>query len=406
MERHPYLVVTCLGKYNPYVIADVTSAVTDSDLNIVAVEQNSLHGLSLMVMIAETIAPKDTIQKARERLVKRLEGIQADVHVEIVNPDEAQRVVDKKLQVFTIIGRDKVGILKAITNTLANFRVSIERMNHLASGELVVLELWVDASELRDLSILKQVIQKTCDEVGFDTIIQPESPFRQRRRLVVFDMDNTIIEGEVIDELARAANVGEQVSSITERAMAGELDFKQALQERVALLQGLPVQILEEVANGMKLTSGAVEVIRTLKAMGFKLALISGGFYFFANRLKERLGFDYVFANELAIENGILTGKLEGPIIDKEAKGKILNEIAAREGLSREEVVAVGDGANDEIMLKNAGFGIAFNAKEIVQKIADGRLTRDNLRGLLYCLGATEKHIAEFRRNKMPENEL
>lgn len=402
MQRRSYLIVSYLGKYNPYLIADVTSAVTDSHLNIVDVQQNSLHGLSIMVLIAETLDPADSAERARERLRERLQVVGHGVNVEVVAADEALRTLDKNVQVFTIIGRDKVGILKAITNALANFRVRIERMHHLARGEFVALELWVDASELRDLGLLKEVIQKTCDEVGFDTIIQPDSPFRQRRRLVVFDMDSTIIEGEVIDELARAARVDDRVSEITRRAMEGQLDFEQALRQRVALLKGLPESVLKEVADSMRLTPGAEEVTRTLKAMGFKLALISGGFTYFANRLKERLGFDYVYANELEIRQGRVTGRLKGPIIDKEAKGRILQEIAAQEGIPLEEVVAIGDGANDEIMLRNAGIGIAFNAKEILKKVADGRLTHSNLMGLLYCLGATEKAIRHLQENNHP----
>ncbi|MDQ7054776.1 MAG: phosphoserine phosphatase SerB [candidate division KSB1 bacterium] len=397
MLSRPYLIISYLGKYNPYMIADVTSVVTDSRLNIVDVTQNSLHGLSVMVMIAEPVEPADGIQEARDRLWDHLQALPYEVNVEIVTPDEALKTIDRNVQVFTLIGRDRVGILKAITNALANFRVSIERMHHLARGEFVVLELWVDASELRDLSLLKEVIQRTCDEVGVDTIIQPDTPFRQRRRLVVFDMDSTLIEGEVINTLAEAAQVGDKVSDITAQAMAGKLDFEEALRQRVALLKGLPESVLKEVADSMQLMPGAEEVTRTLKAMGFKLALISGGFLYFANRLKERLGFDYVFANELEIKNGIVTGRLKGRIIDKAAKGKILQEIAQKEGLRLDEVVAVGDGANDEIMLKNAGIGIAFNAKAILKKVADGRLTRDNLKGLLYCLGATEKAIAEIQ---------
>ena len=159
MNLHPYLVISSQGRYNPYIIADVTTAVTDANLNIVAVEQNALYGLNILLMIAEPISPQDSAQKARTRLLHNLQQFEHDLHVEIVTPDEMQRVVDKNLQVFTIIGRDKVGILKAISNALANFRVSIERMHHLAKGELVVLELWVDASELRDLSVLKEMFR-------------------------------------------------------------------------------------------------------------------------------------------------------------------------------------------------------------------------------------------------------
>lgn len=389
-----YIVLTALGKDQPYLIADICSAVTDSGLNIVAVEQNALHGLFLMFMITETVDPEDAPKAAYERLRQKTSRLhKVEVNIDLVEPEQAMKAVDKKLQVFTIIGRDKVGILKAITNTLANFRVNIERMHHLAHGELVAIEMLVDASELRDLRLLREVIQQTCDEVGFDTIIQPDSPFRQRRRMVVFDMDSTIIQNEVINDLARAANVGEAVSAITDRAMNGEIDYRQALCDRVHLLKGLPVSVLEEVAEGMQLTPGAQELVSTLKAMGFKLALISGGFTYFAERLKGRLGFDYVFANELEIENGVLTGRIKGRVIDAEAKGEIVEELARVEGLSREEIVAVGDGANDQIMLRNAGFGIAFNASEILAKVADGKITHSNLLGLLYCLGATDRAL-------------
>jgi phosphoserine phosphatase len=400
MKDKKYILLTAFGKNQPYIIADICSAVTDSKLNIVAVEQNAVYSLFMMFMVTEPIDKNDSPEDAYRRLKQNAKDLPLEVNIDLVEASTAFKAVDKNLQVFTIIGKDKVGILKAITNTLANFRVNIERMHHLARGELVALEMLVDASELRDLSILKDVIQRTCDEVGFDTIIQPDTPYRQRRRLVVFDMDSTIIEGEVINELAKAANVDDKVSEITHRAMAGELDFSEALRDRVQLLKGLPVSVLEEVSKGIQLTSGTYELISTLKAMGYKLALISGGFKFFDDRLKEHLGFDYTYANDLEIKDGVLTGKIRGRIIDREAKGKIVQEIAEKEGISREEIVAVGDGANDEIMLKNAGFGIAFNATKLLQNVADGRITNSNLLGLLYCLGATDRALANLSEAK------
>ncbi len=397
MTDKKLIALTVLGNYQPYIIADVCSIVTDEKLNIVAVEQTALHGIFIMFMIIEPVEQNDSSEAAYIRLKEKAKSLSLDVNIDLVEPSAASKSVDKNLQVFTIIGRDKVGILKAISNALANFRVNIERMHHLASEELVVLEMLVDASDLRDLSILKEVIQKTCDEVGFDTIIQPDTPFRQRRRLVVFDMDKTIIDGEVIDELAKAAKVGDQVSQITNRAMAGEIAFKDALRERVSLLKGLPVGVLEEVADSMQLTSGTYELISTLKSMGFKLALISGGFRYFTEKLKNELGFDYAFANDLQIKNGKLTGEVKGRIIDAEGKGNIVKEIAEKEGISMEEIVAVGDGANDAIMLQNSGLGIAFNAHDLLNKVADGKLTSSNLVGLQYCLGVTDQAVKRMR---------
>ncbi len=397
-EKH-YIVITASGKDQPYLIADITAAATGSQLNIVAVEQNALHGLFLMFMVTESIDPAENLTGAVERLRANCLRLPLEVKIDVLEASQALKRMDKNLHVFTILGHDKVGILKAITNTLANFRVNIERMHHLARGEFVALEMLVDASELRDLSFLREAIQKTCDEIGFDTIIQPDTPYRQRRRLVVFDMDSTIIEGEVIDELAKAANVGDKVSEITRRAMRGELDFQTALRERVQLLKGLPVSVLEEIATGMQLTPGAQELVSTLKAMRFKLALISDGFTYFTDILKNKLMLDYAFGNQLEIENGILTGNIKGPIIDVYAKGEIVQQLARQEGLTREEIVAVGDGANDQIMLKNAGLGIAFNAHEILQKVADGKISQRNLLGLLYCLGATESAVTVAREN-------
>lgn len=172
--------------------------------------------------------------------------------------------------------------------------------------------------------------------------------------------------------------------------MQGEMDFKDALRARVAMLKGLREEELARIADSLQLTPGAEDLIRTLKNMGFRLALISGGFTYFTDRLQRELGFDHAYANELVIKDGIVTGEVHGDIIDAQRKGEILRDLAAREGLTTDEVVAVGDGANDRIMIKNAGLGIAFNAKDILKKAADGSLSKDNLRGILYALGATE----------------
>src|SRR5581483_7787454 len=188
-----------------------------------------------------------------------------------------------------------------------------------------------------DFEQLRHAIRRTCERVGVDAVIQPHSMFRTTKRLVVFDMDSTIVDGEVINELARAAGVEPAVAKITERAMKGELDFQQALRERVAMLKGLTVRDLETVANGLQLTPGAEDLVRTLKEMGFRLALISGGFTFFTDRLKRDMGFDYTYANELVIRDGVVTGEVQGDIIDAKRKGELLNELATREGLLRDE---------------------------------------------------------------------
>ena len=213
----------------------------------------------------------------------------------------------------------------------------------------------------------------------------------ERPRLALFDMDSTLIDAEVIDELAIEAGVGEQVAAITEAAMQGEIDFKQSFSQRMALLEGLREDVLESVAARLRLNEGAEHLIKTLKQLGFKTAIVSGGFTFFARYLQRILGVDYVYANELDIDKGRVTGRVKGEIIDGQRKAELLREIADKEGLRLEQVIAVGDGANDLPMLAIAGLGIAFRAKPVVKASAKQSISNVGLDGILYLLGYSDK---------------
>ena len=225
--------------------------------------------------------------------------------------------------------------------------------------------------------------------------------------MVIFDCDSTIIKEEVIDELAKVAGVEQHVKRLTTRAMNGEIDFEKALRQRVQLLKGLTVEQLEKLTQTIHLTPGAEELISALRFMGFKVGVISGGFSFFTNYLKERLNLDYVYANELEIENGVTTGRIKGEMIHSQGKADIINQIAEMENISVEQIVAVGDGANDRFMLQKAGLAIAFNPKEILKDFSDGIITSDNISGLLYFLGAPDdvlkKFLSEEKESKQPQ---
>jgi phosphoserine phosphatase len=225
-----------------------------------------------------------------------------------------------------------------------------------------------------------------------DIAFQEDNMFRRNRRLVVFDMDSTLIEAEVIDELAKAAGVGEQVAAITERAMSGELDFTESFKARLALLKGLDENVLEDIASNLKLTEGAETLVATLKRLGYKTAILSGGFDYFGRYLQAKLGIDYVFANELEIEHGKVTGNVVGVVVDGERKAALLQDIARREHISLEQSIAVGDGANDLPMLRIAGLGIAFRAKAIVKKSARQSISTLGLDGILYLLGISDRY--------------
>ncbi len=244
---------------------------------------------------------------------------------------------------------------------------------------------------VKNLNALRSEFMQLANELDVDIAYQEDNIFRRNRRLVAFDMDSTLIQMEVIDELAKRAGVGKQVSAITERAMRGELDFKQSFTQRVGLLKGLPESVLAEVGATLLLTEGAEKLVGTVKKLGYKTAILSGGFNYFGRQLQNQLGIEYVYANELEIENGVVTGRVKGDIVDGAKKAELLTMIANKEGISLEQAIAVGDGANDLPMLSIAGLGIAFRAKPIVKASAKQSLSTLGLDGILYLMGMSER---------------
>jgi phosphoserine phosphatase len=296
----------------------------------------------------------------------------------------------KNLFVVTIVAKDRVGIVLDVASLAAINNINIEKASVTARGELISIEFLMDFGEC-EVEHCKEELRAGCEKLGLDVVIQSLDASRKEKRLIVFDMDMTIVDFEIINKLASFVGVDEEVKSITERAMLGEMDFEQSIRQRVRLLKGTPVSTLETIAGNLQLTPGSEELIHHLKQMGYKIALISGGFTYFTDVLKEKLGFDYAFANQLEIKDEVLTGEIRGEVIDAEAKGSIVNRLADLEKIRPENIVAVGDGANDCLMIQNAGLGVAFNAKEILKKVSDGSISRENLLGLLNILGIADK---------------
>ena len=236
----------------------------------------------------------------------------------------------------------------------------------------------------------------TAHELRIDIAFQRESIFRRNRRLFAFDMDSTLIQGEVIDELAKMAGVADKVVAITESAMRGEIEFQESFRRRVELLRGLSEQRVHELLGTIPLVEGAEQLIGTLKMLGYKTAILSGGFSFFARHLQQRLGVDYVFANELDIVDGKVSGQVKTEIVDGPRKAELLRQIARKENISLEQVIAVGDGANDLPMLGIAGMGIAFRAKPIVRQTAGHAVSFLGLDSLLYLIGVRDRDFDEF----------
>jgi phosphoserine phosphatase len=240
---------------------------------------------------------------------------------------------------------------------------------------------------------LRQSIMDISQELDVDLAFQEDNVFRRNRRLVALDMDSTLVQTEAIDELAACCGAGAEVRAVTEAAMRGELDFKESLRLRVAKLKGLPESAMQEIAASLPMTEGAERLIANLKRVGYKIAIISGGFTYFGKVLQQKLGVDYLYANDLEIENGLLTGRVKGEIVDAARKAQLLREIAERENLSLQQIIAVGDGANDLPMLSLAGLGIAFHAKPKVKQGAKQAISTLGLDSILYLLGMRDREM-------------
>jgi phosphoserine phosphatase len=391
--------ITATGKDKPGLITEITELIAEVNGNIVDIEAFSMRGLFAIFMIVDYKMVSLSFERFKNLLMKLGNKIGLDVNIESL--PSLQRKSGKKLVLLTTLGKDRPGIVAKISHFLSQKNVNIERIRMIAYGDLNAMEILIDINNLSiPLEDFKIDLTKKCKIVGQDVVFQKDTVFRRPKRLIVFDVDGTLIDAEMIDELAKVAGVGPKVKEITSRAMNGEIEFKQALKQRVHLLKGLPIEILDSIVENLEVTPGAEELITSLKALGYKIALISGGFTQFVEKIREKLGIDYVYANKLLIRDGKLTGKVGEPIIDAERKAELIQEIAEKENLLMEQVVAVGDGANDRFMLQNSGLGIALYPKAVLQKVASGVITKENLAGILYCLGAPEEKLEKLVPNK------
>ncbi len=397
-KRKNLYVISVIGEDRVGIVSEVTGFLFRQGFNIVDIEQSVIHSQFTMVLLIQPLHPNFRLNPLKSGLKDLSQRLEMRITLTPLQEFKGLRLAGtKRPYVLTILGTDRPGVVANLSSMFARHHCNIERIKMIARGELLAMEMSVD---LRNASFpeLRKEISDVAKQIGMDIVVQPEHLFKKRKKVIVFDMDSTIVEGEIIDEMARAAGVGKKVATITEKGMRGEMDYSESLRLRVSLLKGLSVKSLESISETVQLTKGSEELINALKEMGFKVALISGGFTYFTDILKKRLGFDYAYGNELEIRNGKLTGRVRGKIIDARRKAEIMDEICCKEGITRDEVVAVGDGSNDRIMLANAGLGIAFNAKEILKKVADGAITRDHMKGVLYCLGITDR---DLRNGKM-----
>ena len=378
-------VISAVGQDRPGLVHSVTQILSDLHINIVDIEARSVRGHFTMFLVVDLATSK----KNYGDLLAALEPIRSNFNMGIrVEPYvEGRRKADKRMMIFTLMGKDRPGIVASVSGMFSENGINIETIKMIARGEYIATEIIIDTSDVPDIKSMRRMLYAFSEASGLDVSLRDYDIFQKQKQVVLFDCDSTIIQGEIIDELAKVAGVGETVKEMTIKAMNGEMNYVEAVKKRVRLLKGLTVEQLEILSKGIHLTPGAEELISTLHRMGYKVGVISGGFTFFTDYLKKRLNLDYVFANELAVKDGVVTGKIKGDIVDAKRKGDILRKIAKTERISLDQIVAVGDGANDRFMLENAGLAIAFSPKEILKEYSDGMITTDNLSGLRYFLG-------------------
>jgi phosphoserine phosphatase len=398
------ILISVSGTDKPGLTSNLTGVLSQYKINILDIGQAVIHDtLSLGILIE---IPKESESSPVLRdLLFRAHELDLNVKFKPISADDYELWVSaqgKPRYIITLLGRQITSAhMKAISDVVAGNALNIDSIKRLSGRKSLhnphdnlraCVELTV-RGEPHDIVSMRASFLEISRDHGVDISFQVDNMYRRNRRMVAFDMDSTLIQAEVIDELAREAGVGDNVSEITELAMQGELDFKESFQRRLSLLEGLSEDVLEKVASRLVLTQGAEHLISTLKKIGYKTAIISGGFMYFGNYLQKKLGIDYVFANKLEIVDGKVTGRVSGTIVDAERKADILRELAAREQISLEQVIAVGDGANDLPMLGIAGLGIAFNAKPLVKKSARHSISNLGLDGILYLIGVRDRDL-------------
>lgn len=399
------VLINITGRDRPGLTARLTGVLADYDVPVLDIDQSVTHNsLALGLLVA---APEeDSNCSLFKDLLFSAHELDLDIRFTPINHQDYEQWVARQGQarhIVTLLGRQiTAGHIARVTEVVGENGFNIEDISRL-SGRLslhqsdqqsgaAAVQLTL-TGEVQDIPGMHAQFLQIAQDMAIDVAVQEDNLYRRSRRLVCFDMDSTLIQTEVIDELAKVAGIGDQVASITESAMRGEIDFSESFRQRMALLEGLEESTLQQIAKDLPITEGAERLISTLRHFGYKVAILSGGFTYFANFLKEKLGVDYVYANQLDFENGKLTGKVKGDIIDGQMKAKLLQQLAEEEGISTEQVIAVGDGANDLPMLSIAGLGIAFHAKPLVREQAQHSIATLGLDAILYLLGMRDREL-------------
>jgi phosphoserine phosphatase len=385
------VLATLTGRDRPGITAAVFSALAAHDVDVRDVEQVVIRDRMVLAVLldlqGDPSALRSSVTKAAQALGMECEVVIAD---EATSP---RRTVGRARSHVIVLGHPlRPGALSSVAQRIADLGGNIDSISQLSNDPASAVELLVSSD---DPAALRAALVQAADESGVDIAVEPAGLRRRAKRLVVLDVDSTLIRDEGIDVLAARAGVGDQVARVTERAMAGELDFGDSLRERVGLLAGLPFTEVEAARDALRLTPGARTFVRTLRRLGFHVGVVSGGFTVFTDRFVEELGLDFAAANELEVVDGLLTGRVAGAVVDRAGKARALERFADQFAVPLSQTVAVGDGANDIDMLEAAGLGIAFNAKAALRAAADTSVNLPYLDSVLFILGISGEEIEE-----------
>jgi phosphoserine phosphatase len=388
MTSEPTLLLTLTGKDRPGVTAAVLAALSAYRVQVLDIEQLVLRGRLVLGILVT--APRDAAglaagaQKVAEQLGMDIEILRGD------GEDDTDRRRDGRAHVTVLSPQLSAAAVAALTGRIADTGANIDRIVRMARYPVTAIEFDVSGARLAEL---REVLAREASLQRVDVAVQSAGLLRHGRRLIVMDVDSTLVRGEAIDALAARRGVGAEVAALTDRAMRGALDFEASLRQRVALLEGLPANTLDEVYETMELAPGARTLVRTLKRLGYRFGIVSGGFTQLTDRLARDLGIHYARANRLEVVDGRLTGRLIGPVVDRAAKATALRDFAVDSKVTLDRTIAIGDGANDLDMLAAAGLGIAFNAKPLVQEAADAAVNVPYLDTILYLLGISREDL-------------
>ena len=380
------LLITLVGTDRPGVTSAIFRALASAGVEVVDIEQIVLRRRLILGVLVT--APRDW-KRLRTRIQETAEQLGMSVDVDRGTGDNRQRPEGRSH--VTVIGAPlKARAFSAVAGRIADAGANIDRIERMARYPVTAIDLHVSGA---DTDKLRSVLSVEAAEQGLDIAVQPANLSRHGMRLIVLDVDSTLIQGEIIEMLAAHAGSEAEVAAVTEAAMRGELDFEEALRERVARLEGLDAGVLDQVYDAIQLTPGVRTMVRTLRRLGYRFAIVSGGFSQITDRLAEELGIHYSRANELEIVDGRLTGRIVGDVVDRAGKATALRQFAEDVGVPLSAVVAIGDGANDLDMLNAAGLGIAYNAKPVLRAAADTAVNVPYLDAIMYILGISREEI-------------